>query len=379
MYNNIKIDIQEFIRYHPGGPDILRHYINKDITEIIDVLHPNITKVHDILKKLSKNTVLIKDTKYIQLKNKILQQEPDIFVFDNFYIIREVIISVCCYFFHILFLIFNPYMSCIIYALGINRTLYIGHDTTHKNVSKYVQNMCQYVLLLYPFSLTRWYDRHITHHAMTNVKNIDTDHKSHKMVAKCRKILCYVLTDTISSYTTLTLGFVLHLYAWRLSGIIYAIRKHCYIEVLFFAIHYLSIIYFLSVFNIQIYTYIYVITIGQFIGGGFMALVNILSHNGSIPYLSSSDKLDNFVELQLKTTRDLSGSNIFQYFAGGLHLQVEHHIFPFVSRNKLYKLRKYIIEYCLDNKLKFNECSFLDAIPLYFNGTPNVDDLLQDA
>jgi hypothetical protein len=51
------------------------------------------------------------------------------------------------------------------------------------------------------------------------------------------------------------------------------------------------------------------------------------------------DARPEFLPLQVLTTRNVNDWGLVGWFMGGLHHQVEHHIFPYVPRHKLGEVR----------------------------------------
>ena len=75
----------------------------------------------------------------------------------------------------------------------------------------------------------------------------------------------------------------------------------------------------------------------QMMCGLMLALAFGLGHNGMATY--DADKTPEFYEWQITTTRNVHGSFLVGWFMGGLHLQIEHHLFPYVPRHNLHKVR----------------------------------------
>jgi len=69
-----------------------------------------------------------------------------------------------------------------------------------------------------------------------------------------------------------------------------------------------------------------------------------------------------FLQLQLNTTRNVDSSLFMDWFAGGLNLQVEHHLFPTMPRHNLLKVRPIIQDFCKENNLIYQSLPFYDCM-----------------
>lgn len=66
--------------------------------------------------------------------------------------------------------------------------------------------------------------------------------------------------------------------------------------------------------------------VSQTAAGLLIALAFGTGHNGMTVY--DADKKPGFAELQVTTTRNVDDTPLVGWFMGGLHYQIEHHIFP---------------------------------------------------
>jgi len=72
----------------------------------------------------------------------------------------------------------------------------------------------------------------------------------------------------------------------------------------------------------------------------------------------NEEKPINFVELQLRTTKNSPPHFLMDWFAGGLNYQIEHHLFPTLPRHNLFKVSHLVKEFCEKNKLPYQSCGF---------------------
>ena len=69
-----------------------------------------------------------------------------------------------------------------------------------------------------------------------------------------------------------------------------------------------------------------------------LACVFVLSHTGMDVY--DANDAEGFYDRQARSTRDTPTSAFFDWLAGGLNSQIEHHMFPSLSRRRLAKMRE---------------------------------------
>ena len=74
------------------------------------------------------------------------------------------------------------------------------------------------------------------------------------------------------------------------------------------------------------------------------------------------DKKRSFLEQQVITSRNIKSNFIVNYLMGGLNYQIEHHLFPTISRKNLKKVNEIVKKYCLKMKIKYQEQSYLAAL-----------------
>ncbi|KAJ9106859.1 hypothetical protein QFC19_002988 [Naganishia cerealis] len=71
--------------------------------------------------------------------------------------------------------------------------------------------------------------------------------------------------------------------------------------------------------------------------------------------------IESFPSRQLRTTMDVVCSPWIEFFHGGLHLQVTHHLFPRIPRHNLRKASLLVKEFCKEQELEYAEYSFVEG------------------
>lgn len=91
---------------------------------------------------------------------------------------------------------------------------------------------------------------------------------------------------------------------------------------------------------------------GVYMGASFAP-----NHKG-MPVIAPDARLD-FFSKQVRTSRNIRGGWWATWLMGGLNYQVEHHLFPSMSRLHLAKAREIVREYCRVNDIPYTETSLL--------------------
>jgi fatty acid desaturase len=114
---------------------------------------------------------------------------------------------------------------------------------------------------------------------------------------------------------------------------------------------------------------------GLFMGGAFAP-----NHKG-MPLVPKDSKI-NFFQRQVLTSRNIKSTWLTDNLMGGLNFQVEHHLFPSMSRPHLKEAHKIVTRYCNENGIPFKETGlfesygivirYLDKVGLSTNSNPFV-------
>lgn len=91
---------------------------------------------------------------------------------------------------------------------------------------------------------------------------------------------------------------------------------------------------------------------GVYMGASFAP-----NHKG-MPVIAHDARLD-FFSKQVRTSRNIRGGWWATWLMGGLNYQIEHHLFPSMSRMHLARARNIVIEYCDKLEVPYTETSLL--------------------
>lgn len=93
--------------------------------------------------------------------------------------------------------------------------------------------------------------------------------------------------------------------------------------------------------------------------GLYMGLMFAANHMG-MPILGEDTRLG-FVEHQVVTARSIRPHSVLDFLLCGLNRQVEHHVFPTMSRNRLPEVRPYLRALCAARGIPYHDVGWLTA------------------
>ena len=199
-------------------------------------------------------------------------------------------------------------------------------------------------------SATWWSDKHNIHHALTNVVGIDedlmvdpalylwppsaeTDKPSVRKIQHLYWFLPYSLLFAI----------------WRIDSVKVALQRKLWGEAGRLGLHYAILAALFPGFRLARR----VLLPALFMSGLLTATIVTVSHVSEDIFFDGPHQVD-FVENQYRSTRDFKCSNpLFEYLAGGMNYQVEHHLFPTMPRYKYPALTKVLKKFADDHGLTY--------------------------
>ena len=250
---------------------------------------------------------------------------------------------------------------------------FIGHDACHGQIFK--SKILNRILGKFCFGITlgiseeHWYKQHNEHHVEVNHAEHDPDlnipfifdeHQSLERLTKFEKsILPYqhyiffismpiwsilkiykVFRDNIKDFTLIGFGEIL-------------------ISTLHFAILFYFLFSYLSLVTILFFLIAHFTVVGFYMGFAFAP-----NHKGE--EMTPVDGKISWIN-QITSTRNLH-MNWFVYHAtGGLNLQIEHHLFPYMPRANYPDAQPIVKKFCQKYSIEYSEMSLWDSIKeIYF-------------
>jgi len=255
-------------------------------------------------------------------------------------------------------------------ALGLfmtiifTRAVFISHDILH---TQYFKKKSLSFKLSYPFSAfilsnsSSWWDfkHNVNHHTWCNVPEKDED------------ILAMDGAFTVNQRGDSTfLRSVKYLVFWGALFFMYpafiiqsynfAIKKGNYGELTLMLLHWPIIwgpvFYFLPFSEaITVFLTLYIIL------SGWLAFGFITNHLGCEVFEKDESESLSWMELQMRTSRSLTGGAFIHWFYGGLNTQIEHHLFPKAPRFNLLKIQEMTRNFAKKHHIKYFESTPVQA------------------
>jgi len=122
-------------------------------------------------------------------------------------------------------------------------------------------------------------------------------------------------------------------------------------------LHYAGLLKIMS--YMPIFNAICFFLLAQTFCGFILALVFGLGHNGMAVY--PANQRPDFWKLQVTTTRNITSNWFVDWFCGGLHYQVDHHLFPMLPRHNLGKVHKLVASFCKEQGVTYHENDILNG------------------
>lgn len=383
-------DLTNFIHKHPGQANTLMNYAGKDATIPFTVFHPQYVSKY-MLNKFYIGEV--NDYDETELTSDFLS------LYDEFYNIGLFNTNLTNYFYVLLFLIsllgtsvyFSFYDNLYIKLFGAGllgiywqQLALLGHDIGHNAFTLNRKfNYLFGLICINPtlgISLGFWKYTHNIHHLVTNSIENDPDiqhlpfiavdnrefstYKStfYNKIFKIDKFTKFLVSNqTYISYPLILIFGRIALYVNSIINILTNNKIHYRkLDMLGMTIYtfLFSYLLYLTCNNIkQIILYILV----SHITAGILNIQIILSHFSMHAYNNNVESSDEWIKTQINSSLNIDNNLYMDWFHGGLNLQIEHHLFPRLSKYNLRIAQKYIINFCKKHNLKYNSMSFLDA------------------
>lgn len=96
--------------------------------------------------------------------------------------------------------------------------------------------------------------------------------------------------------------------------------------------------------------------------GFFLGIAFAPNHKG-MPLVSEGAKIGYF-ERQVLTSRNIRSNWWTDNFMGGLNFQIEHHLFPSMSRPHLKRAHEIVTQFCVEKNIGFTETSMLGSFKI---------------
>lgn len=308
---------------------------------------------------------------YIELKKELevkgLLNYTPLYYFFIFLI--NILVLVACF---VVVFYFNNWLATILMSIPVAfigmQFGYLGHDAGHRSISKneFLNEVIGHFShsLFVGLSFSYWKFVHNQHHAEPNHPELDPDTREDKpfsltkLKVNQRKGLARVITR-YQSYFLLP-AFLLLIFTKRIKSLrhILAGRKYTVVDITFIIIHillfFIVIPYFIGFLKAIVLYLLISMQTGVYFGFAF-----IPNHVG-MAILTGNEKMS-FIEKQVLTSRNIKSGWFLNFISGGLNYQIEHHLFPRISRKHLPKAKAVVKEFCIRKNLSYKDSSLAEA------------------
>lgn len=262
--------------------------------------------------------------------------------------------------------------SALIMGLAWQQSGWLIHEYTHHQhfKTRFFNDLMSYMVgnLIQGFSSGGWKEQHNRHHAFPNIDGRDGDLDLLPLWVTVGSQL--KLIDQHSIYLHLIqfqhIYWLIALPFLRLSWLIQSIlfvasmqnhfyeihRKRALVEQITLFMHWSLVLvqyYFLPDFKTRFNYFL----ISQLFGGFLIAHVVTYNHYSCPKFPFHHRIIENYVCLQLYTTRNMAPGHLIDWLWGGLNYQIEHHLFPTMPRHNLKKVMPLVKEFCNENELPY--------------------------
>jgi fatty acid desaturase len=217
-----------------------------------------------------------------------------------------------------------------------------------------------------------WKDRHNSHHAVTNIVDHDPDIDNIPVLAWAESDLDKCTPGMLKMIQYQHKYFLLALpvlrMAWVMNSVLFvkemvaspfsSYRAWFKWEALSLGAHHLLVLWIMTHMSPLMAVAWYLVA--NLLAGFGTAIVVFFNHY-------SVEKMDlgvaeNFIKLQLTTTRNMTPGVVTDWICGGLNYQVEHHLFPTMPRHNLTKCSVFVKQYCEDSGIPYLCCGFNEGL-----------------
>ena len=258
----------------------------------------------------------------------------------------------------------NPILLGLFLTLVMTRAVFVSHDVLH---TQYFKSKSLSTKLSYPFSAfilsnsSSWWDfkHNINHHTYCNIEEKDEDilaldgaftknSKGDNPTIKKHKYLIFW-----GAQFFMFPAFIAQSYS-------FVIKRKLWGEFALMLMHWPliwgTLIFQIGGLNTLIVALVVNFTLSPWLSFGF-----ITNHLGCESFKEEEGKKLSWMELQMRTSRSLTGGAFIHWFYGGLNTQIEHHLFPKAPRFNLLKVQELTREFAKKHDIKYFETTPLMA------------------
>jgi len=385
-------DVTKYVEHHPGGWLPISNLAGKDVTDAFANYHPAA-----VYEKLLPNYYIgdVKDYKVSQFvkEHRALRQEllrRGLFETDVGYYVKLCTWYAALFFGSLYLTIMRPSVTehmigAVLMGAFWQQIAFFGHDIGHNGVSHVRKNDLWWGIVIGNItggvSLGWWKRSHNVHHVVCNSIENDPDIQHMPIFAVTPEIFGefwstyhqkQVITDTIARALV---SFQHFLYYPVMAFARFNLYAQSYILLLskekvdHKGLELATLAFFSTWFSAMV-----MFCLGSWQErvaylclshnlAGILHVQITLSHFAEDTYHGNAynDDTDEWFRMQCKTTLNVDCPEYMDWFHGGLHLQIEHHLYPRLPRHNLREAQKLVKALCKKWDIEYKELSFTDG------------------
>lgn len=168
-----------------------------------------------------------------------------------------------------------------------------------------------------------------------------------------------VTADADTDSVTSSMGVTGTKGAWSGAGRITKQLRYPVAEPLLLLCHYAWVAYLMIAYMTPLQAVAFLLA-SECLSGLMLATAFVVGHNGMECF--DADAKPDFAEMQVRSTRNIDDDGFSGWFTGGLHLQIEHHLFPTMPRHNLHKVRPIVEALCKTHGIPYRSTSLLEGV-----------------
>lgn len=391
IIDNLVYDVTHWVPKHPGG-DLIYTFGGHDVTDLFLAFHtPQIEKmkitylIGELIDKIEPNNVQ-KDCRKLRekiIKEGLLETDVKFYLLDNLYCLFLFLVVLSCQY-------FGVYWGNSAWIGGENVAIWFRiiaggatmgffwqeiaallHDSLHSAIC---HNMklddllgWLYSCVCFGISGQWWKNNHNRHHAYPNALNpdgtiADQQQDVRPFFVQYPSVKPYVTTFyekffiKLQHITFIPIVWFIGRYAIVIDSIVHLVEKDRAFEIFGLFLHWAWVL--IGIWHAGPAWY------HKFIAYAVAGIVEGVLHlqlemnhfsKPMIPLEKVKNEID-FFTYQIITSRNVRLVIPFEWrLHGGLHKQIEHHMFPLVPRHNLHKLSPIVKEICCRNGIDYDE------------------------